>query len=64
LLRVSNRKLLRLHERELLLREKFTNRETLVDELVAAKLGRQDSDLKSHLLSLSTGRLLSMRSGK
>mgnify|MGYP002885656855 CR=1 FL=1 len=64
LLRVSNRKLLRLWEREQLLREKYTNKEALVDQIVADKLGRADADLKSTLSALSTGRLLSLRSGK
>ena len=64
LMRVSNRKLLRLWEREQTLREKFTNREQLVDQLVEAQLGRSDTELRNRLLGLSTGRLLSMRAGQ
>ncbi len=64
LMRVSNRKLLRLWEREQNLRENFTNREQLVDEIVQAKLGRSDTELRNSLLGLSTGRLLSMRTGQ
>ena len=63
LLRVSNRKLLRLWEREQVLRDQYTNREALVDQIVEAKLGRSDSDFRARLLGMSTGRLLSMRSG-
>ena len=64
LMRVSNRKLLRLWEREQNLRENFTNREQLVDEIVQAKLGRSDTELRNSLLGLSTGRLLSLRTGQ
>ena len=64
LMRVSNRKLLRLWEREQTLRETFTNREQLVDQIVEAKLGRGDTEMRNRLLGLSTGRLLSMRTGQ
>lgn len=60
LLRVSNRKLLTLWEREQLVREKFKSREGLAD--VVAKLhgnGKADADYRRKALTLSTGRLLS-----
>lgn len=64
LMRVSNRKLLRLWQREQTLRSDFTNREQLVDQIVEAKLGRADTEFRNSLLGLSTGRLLSMRTGQ
>lgn len=60
--RVSNKKLLRLLEREELLREKFGSREGLVDAIVARRTdGKGDADLRRKLLGLSTGRLLALR---
>jgi hypothetical protein len=63
LMRVSNRKLLVLHERESTLKDKFGSREKLVSSLVEKKLGRTDADLESKLTQYSTGRLLSMARG-
>lgn len=66
LMRVSNRKLLRLFERENTLREQFGNRETLVDRIMELRLqvGRKaNADLRRVLLTQSTGRLLSAHWG-
>ena len=63
LLRVSNRKLLRLWERENTLRDKFGSRESLIDSIVQARLGRADADYRNSLLDASTGRLLSIQAG-
>ena len=63
LMRVSNRKLLVLHERESLLKEKFGNRDKLISTLVEKELGRSDADLQAKLAQQSTGRLLSMARG-
>jgi len=63
LMRVSNKKLLRLLERETKLRDSFGTRETLVDQIVQARAGRDDADLKNKLLGYSTGRLLSIQWG-
>ncbi len=63
LMRVSNKKLLRLLERETQLKDQFGTREALVDQIVQARLGRDDADLKSKLLGYSTGRLLSIQWG-
>lgn len=60
--RVSNKKLLRLLEREELLRDRFGSREALVDAIVESKTGgKGDADLRRKLLGLSTGRLLALR---
>lgn len=60
--RVSNKKLLRLLEREELLREKFGSREALVDAIVADRTaGKGDADLRRKLLGLTNGRLLALR---
>jgi hypothetical protein len=63
LLRVSNRKLLRLLERQAELTGGAGSREALVDKIVHAKLGRADADLKAKMMGYSTGRLLSMAWG-
>ncbi|MBV71714.1 MAG: hypothetical protein CMH52_10275 [Myxococcales bacterium] len=63
LLRVSNRKLLRLWARQEKLLAGAGSRDALVDKVVSAKLGRADADLKAKLLGYSTGRLLSMEWG-
>jgi hypothetical protein len=60
LMRVSNRKLITLHERENALKSGFGTREKLVSALVEKKLGRADSDLEAKIGQYSTGRLLSM----
>ena len=60
LIRVSNRKLLRLWKRQETLAAGAGTREALVDKIVSAKLGRADADLKAKLLGYSTGRLLSI----
>ena len=60
LMRVSNRKLITLHERENALKAGFGTREKLVSALVEKKLGRADADLESKIGQYSTGRLLSM----
>ena len=62
LLRVSNRMLLRLADREQTLRARFGSREALVDALVASA-GPVDGGYRTKLLGYSTGRLLSMGSG-
>lgn len=60
--RVSNKKLLRLLDRETLLRDRFGSREALVDDIVSTRTaGKGDADLRRKLLSLSTGRLLALR---
>ena len=57
---MSNAKLLRLLEREEILRSKFGSREALADQITEQKAGRADADLRAKLLRQSTGRLLSM----
>ena len=63
LLRVSNRKLIILHERENALKTGFGTREKLVSAIVEKKLGRTDTDLETKISQYSTGRLLSMARG-
>jgi hypothetical protein len=64
LMRVSNRKLLRLLERENTLRERFGDRDGLVDQIVTLRNpGKPDADLRTKLGGQSTGRLLSMHWG-
>ena len=63
LMRVSNRKLLALHERESTLKSKFGTRDKLIAALVEKKLDRADADLQEKLGNYSTGRLLSMSRG-
>ena len=63
LLRVSNRKLLRLWTRQETLSAGAGSRDALVDKIVMAKLGRADAELKAKLLGYSTGRLLSIEWG-
>jgi hypothetical protein len=60
LLRVSNKKLLRLLAREEELRARFGSREALVDQVTQQRAGRDDADLKKKLQGHSTGRLLSL----
>ena len=61
--RVSNRKLLRLLERQEELSNGAGSREVLVDQIVTAKIGGQDAKLKAKLMGYSTGRLLSIKWG-
>lgn len=61
LLRVSNRKLLRLWSREQDLRSRFGSRESLVDQIVEMTGG--DADNRRKLLEKSTGQLLSLHWG-
>jgi hypothetical protein len=65
LMRVSNRKLLRLLERESTLRERFGDRDGLVDQIVTLRTPgtKPDADLRTKLSGQSTGRLLSMHWG-
>ena len=63
LMRVSNRKLITLHQREEALKASFGSREKLVAALVLKTLGRNDADLETKLGQYSTGRLLSMARG-
>ena len=63
LLRVSNRKLLRLWQRHETLQNGAGSKEALADQIVQAKLGRADADLKGKLMNYSTGRLLSIEWG-
>jgi hypothetical protein len=60
LMRVSNRKLVTLHQREELLKNSHGNRDKLITALVEKKLGRSDADLQAKLSGYTTGRLLSM----
>lgn len=62
LLRVSNRKLLRLWAREQDLRSRFGSREALVDQIVA--LGGGDAARRPKLLAKGTGQLLSIHWGQ
>lgn len=62
LLRVSNKKLLRLLAREEELRARFGSREALLDQVTQQRAGRDDADLKKKLAGHSTGRLLSLAS--
>ncbi|MBU0553810.1 hypothetical protein KKF91_01485 [Myxococcota bacterium] len=64
LMRVSNKKLLRLWAREQRLREEFGSRETLVDRIVDRRLGREDRNLRTKLLGMGTGRLLNLHSAR
>ena len=59
LMRVSNRKLLKLLEREETLRNSFGSRESLVDKIVGAQTLESNSTLRERLLGQATGRLLS-----
>lgn len=61
LMRVSNRKLLRLWAREQDLRARFGSREALVDKIVELK--GADAEVRRKLLEQGTGRLLSMHWG-
>ena len=63
LMRVSNRKLLALYERETTLKARFGDRTKLVSALVLKQAGRADADLTAKLAQYSTGRLLSMARG-
>lgn len=63
LLRVSNKKLLKLLDREQTVREKFGSREALVDRIVSLRFGRADADYRRKISGYSTGRLLSMHAG-
>ena len=61
LLRVSNRKLVKLWEREQSLRGKFQSREGLVDAILGLESpGKVDQDRRRKLLALGTGRLLAL----
>ena len=60
LMRVSNRKLLVLQERQSQLKDTFGTRDKLISTLIEKKLGRPDGDLQEKLNQYSTGRLLSM----
>ena len=60
LMRVSNRKLLVLLEREEALKAQYGSRDGLVAKLVEKQLGRSDTDLSNKLSQYSYGRLLSM----
>ena len=61
LLRVSNRKLLRLWQREQDLRGRFSDRDGLIDAIV--KLADKGDAGRHKLVAMSTGRLLSMHWG-
>jgi len=61
LMRVSNRKLLRLWSREQDLRSRFGSREALVDQIVEMTGG--DADNRRKLLDQGTGQLLSIHWG-
>ncbi len=60
LLRVSNKKLMRLWDREQRLRADHGSREALVDKVVELRVQRADPDLRKKLLAFSTGRLLDL----
>lgn len=64
LLRVSNRKLLRLMKRAESLRDNHGSREALADKIVAARFGEKGDDAhRRKLLTQPTGRLLSLYAG-
>lgn len=65
LMRVSNRKLLRLHERADTLRDGFGSRDKLVDAILDLRgsKGQNRDDQQRALLRQSTGRLLSTHWG-
>ena len=60
LLRVSNKKLLRLLERAEDFGARFGSRDALADAITQTRAGRADAAYKSKLLGHTTGRLLSM----
>ena len=62
LLRVSNKKLLRLLDRAEDFGARFGNREALADAITQQRAGRADADYKKKLLGHTTGRLLSLHS--
>ena len=62
LLRVSNRMLLRLWNREQTLKSAYGDRAGLIDAIVKASAQNEDS-LRTKLAGYSTGRLLNMASG-
>lgn len=60
LVRVSNKKLLRLLERGETLKARFGSREALIEQVVQQRAGRADADLAKKLGGQTTGRLLSL----
>ena len=62
LLRVSNRMLLRLWNREQTLKSAYGSRDALIDAIVA-KSTQNEASLKGKLAGFSTGRLLNLASG-
>lgn len=60
LVRVSNKKLLRLLERGETLKARFGSRDALIEQVVTQRAGRADADLAKKLSGQTTGRLLSL----
>lgn len=60
LVRVSNKKLLRLLERAESLKSEHGSRDALIEKIVQQRAGRADADLAKKLAGQSTGRLLSL----
>ena len=60
LMRVSNKKLLRLLERAEDISARFGGRDALADAITQQRAGREDAAYKNKLLGHTTGRLLSM----
>ncbi len=62
LMRVSNRKLLTLHQREKTLRTTFGSREGLVDQIIGLQTDA-DAGQRDRLIGQSTGRLMALHAG-
>jgi hypothetical protein len=59
----SNRKLMRLLERETAVRDQFGGREALVDAILKSRMGKEqkeDKDFRKRLTGLSSGQLLDL----
>lgn len=59
----SNRKLMILHARETTIKERFGNRDKLIDALLAARMGKQkkeDKGFRTHLENRTNGQLLEL----
>jgi len=62
LLAQSNKKLMALHDREQLVKDKFGNRDKLIDAIVGSQGGKksEDKSLRKRLTSRTTGQLIGL----